>query len=367
MQAVRTVGIRGAGLSGLSLARELLAVRPDLSITILDVRPRLPHPQRTFCFFEGEGSPMTALPTHTWTKVVFRSPTFERHLDVSAKPYTMVRGDDFFDVVLRELEAAGVQFRWACPEVSIERNTISADGTALTFDLAIDAAFRSDTARSMMWQSFAGLWVTAERPTFDPHAAILMDLREGSPEAPVSFLYILPTSTKSALIEHTTFSPLPLAEEYHREHCVAWLLERVGERFEVEAREGGAIPMGLMTSGGQAQHIVVGSAAGTVRPATGYAFLATLRHTREVARQLLSGGAVSVGIYPRWLEGGDRLFLRSLLSSPYCGGQLLEGILSRAPAKALVSFLSAEVSLKDALSVWLCAPKRIMLRGLLGI
>jgi lycopene beta-cyclase len=367
MRIVKSVGIRGAGLSGLSIARELLAERPDLSITIFDVRPRLPHPQRTFCFFGDEKCLPSNLPRHTWSSVLFRGPSFVRRLDVSARRYTMVRGDDFFDRILSQLESSGVDFRWGCREVSIKGNTISADGVTLEFDVAVDAAFRSDTARSVMWQSFAGMWVAVERPLFEPDAAILMDLGESSPEAPVSFLYILPTSPTSALIEHTTFSPTPLSEAYHKGCCVAWLLEKVGERFECTACETGAIPMGLIPSRDQDRHIVVGSAAGAVRPATGYAFLATLRHARATAQQLLSGAAVTSRIYPRWLEIGDRLFLKSLLSNPHRGRELLERLLSRAPSDHLVSFLSAEVTMKEALSVWLCAPKRIMLQGLLGI
>ncbi len=46
-----TIGIRGAGLSGLSVARELITREPNAKITLFDTRPRLPHLSRTFCFF----------------------------------------------------------------------------------------------------------------------------------------------------------------------------------------------------------------------------------------------------------------------------------------------------------------------------
>ena len=114
MTKVRSVGIRGAGLSGMTVARELLRSNPNLSITLFDRRARLPNPQRTFCFFETGAHERSCEPSFAWKSVMFRGPSFERRVDVSASPYTMIRGDDFFDAVLEELESRGVSCRWGC-------------------------------------------------------------------------------------------------------------------------------------------------------------------------------------------------------------------------------------------------------------
>lgn len=366
MVRVRSVGIRGAGLSGMSVARELLRVDPDISITLFDRRTRLPHPQRTFCFFERDGQERFAGRAVSWKSVLFRGPSFERRVDVSASPYTMIRGDDLFGSLLEELEACGVSFRWRCPEVVIHENSIRADGETFTFDAVIDAAFEAKEATAMMWQSFAGVWVTSEQELFDPSTAILMDLQESSAEAPVSFLYILPTSKHTALVEHTTFSPAPMSKGYHLDHCYGWITERMQGVIQRGETEHGLIPMGLRNTPG-ADSIRVGSAAGMVRPATGYAFVATQEHARQVAAQILNNHAAPTRPYPWWLTVADSLFLRALAQAPERGGRLMERLLSRSRAEALISFLSGDTSFREALTVWMSVPKLSMIRSLTRI
>ena len=363
---IRSVGIRGAGLSGLCVARELLALDPKLRVTLFDTRPRLPHPTRTFCFFHTNRSDSFSVPTVSWPSVVFRGGTFERRIDVSRAPYTMIRGDDFFSGTLQALESQGIECVWGCQTVELGPNAISADGHTRTFDVVIDAAFNPHTADTILWQSFAGVWVTTERGVFDPSAATLMDLGPSTPEAPVSFLYILPTSEHTALLEHTTFSPSSLPREYHLERCLSWLHNQNAGDVQSGASEYGAIPMGLQNKFDTGTWSV-GTAAGLVRPATGYAFARTQEHARKVATCILSGDSLPTRPYPLWLTGADTLFLYALRNAPEKGRELMERLLSHTRPDALISFLSGDIRLLTALSVWLSVPKRIMIRSLLRV
>ena len=364
--SIPSIGIRGAGLSGLSVARELLRHEPRTNITIFDTRPRLPHPPRTFCFFGPRYPSVASGHTLAWNSVIFRGQSFERRIDVSHRPYTLIRGDDFFSSTLQELEQRGVQFRWGLAAVEINGNSIQADNETTNFDVVIDAAFEPKAAHATLWQSFAGVWVTMEQSACAPGAAILMDLDESSPEAPVSFLYILPSSERTALVEHTTFSPSPMAKEYHLERCFEWLEKHHPGKRQRGATEYGRIPMGLHTPTPPGR-LVVGSAAGVVRPATGYAFLRAQEHARKVALHVLGQGAAPSNPHPRWLETADSLFLRALLNAPLQGRHIMERLLSRARGDSLIAFLSGDVGPLDALSVWLSVPKYTMIRSLLRV
>jgi len=363
MTTVRTIGIRGAGLSGMSVARELLKADPNLNITLFDRRTRLPHPERTFCFFKESKTPPLPCRSFNWQTVMFRGASFERRIDVSSSPYTMIRGDDFFEQTLSNLESSGACFRWGCGEVSLDDSSIKADGEVFSFDRVIDAAFEATQSRSIMWQSFAGVWVTTDSELFDPSTATLMDLQESSPEAPVSFLYVLPISKHRALLEHTTFSPTPLSKEYHLERCSMWLKKHAHGQVSLGETEHGLIPMGLHASRSHLE-MVVGSTAGMVRPATGYAFLATQEHARQIAHHILNRAPRAPRAYPWWLTAADVVFLRALLAAPEHGEYLMERLLSRSKDKALISFLAGSATFKEALSVWLSIPKSTMLRSL---
>jgi lycopene beta-cyclase len=366
MGTIRTVGIRGAGLAGLTMARELIRLEPDISISVFDVRPRLPHPARTFCFFQKAGSFIPPCPSVTWPSVIFRGHSFERRVDVSRTPYTMIHGNDFFENLLIELESSGVSFQWGCRDVNIYGSAILVDGASLDFDCVIDAAFQCTTASSALWQSFAGIRIKAPSPTFDPTTAILMDLRESSEAAPVSFFYILPTSPTTALVEHTTFSSRPLPKQYHLEQCSSWIRSNIGEQVENLEFEHGTIPMGLRIPHAEGSY-VTGSNAGTVRPATGYAFSATQVHARRLSEQILRGAPNPRRSYPLWLTAGDNLFLQALRRAPLSGRSLMETLLSRAPSRALIAFLSGDLSCTQALSVWFSIPKMAMIRALLRV
>lgn len=366
MRTARTIGIRGAGLAGLSVARELLRADRNLSISVFDLRPRLPHPQRTFCFFQEPEGEYQGLTTFKWKNVMFRGPSFERFVDVSSCPYTMIRGDDFFSETLEALEASGVSFHFGCRDVTLDGESLRVDGELRSFDRVIDAAFDPTHATSLMWQSFAGVWVTAQAPIFDPSTATLMDLQESSAEAPVSFLYVLPTSSHTALVEHTTFSPSQLPSQYHLERCLDWLRNRVGNGFKVGEVERGAIPMGLKIP--ETRHgAMVGTNAGVVRPGTGYAFVAAREQARRLTYRILGHREHLEPAYPRWLERADTLFLKALLGAPERGSALMGRLLSRAPSDALISFLSGKVTVAEAASVWLSVPKFTMLRSLLRV
>jgi lycopene beta-cyclase len=351
----------------MTVARELLLCDPHLSITLFDCRPRLPHPQRTFCFFQRGSREYFDGPTFAWKHVAFRGAMFERSVDVSASPYTMVRGQDLFDHLLSDLESRGVAFFWGSREIVLDGNTVRRDGEPHTFDAVIDAAFDAREAKSILWQSFAGVWITSEQELFNPTTAVLMDLQESSSAAPVSFMYILPTSTHTALVEHTTFSPTPMPQEYHLERCRAWISERaLGPCTEGET-EYGQIPMGYQRRVPAAGSLCIGTTTGTVRPATGYAFVTSQDQARQVAREILYQTSPAPPRHPWWLTAADTLFLRALRQRPEVGERLMARLLARTQAQALISFLSDDVSFRDAVRVWMSVPKLSMLRSLVRL
>lgn len=364
MSTAKHIGIIGAGVAGLSVARELLELTPQTLITIFDSRPRLPHPERTFCFFKPSEVFTIPQATTSWNTISFRGSTFTRTIHVPDKPYTLINGDDFFAYTLKLLESGGVTFHWESPAEAIDSQRIKSAHGYHTFDCVIDASFEKESLAPLLWQSFAGLWIETSTPIFEASTALIMDIAPSSSEAPVSFFYVLPTSPQTALVEHTTFSPTILEEEYHLTRCHTWLEQNISAPILLKRTERGAIPMGIFPK--KSTGIFrIGSNSGAVRSATGYAFIKIQKQARALACHIVQGSLPSKAAYPRWLEMGDRLFLQALYSSPASGADFMERLLSRASNKNLVAFLSDESSFLQTLLVWLTVPKRKMLRALL--
>lgn len=366
------IAIRGAGAAGLSLAQRVLEHDPDARLTLFDQRPRWPHPARTFCYFLDPETPAVVPPTHRWNRVAFAGAGFRRSLSCGDRPYCLTRGKDFFGPVLRRLEQHGVEFHWECREVQAERHQVAWDGRVRSFDVVVDAAFRPERQQAVLWQSFAGAWVTARRAVFTPGEALLMDLQEPGDGIPAEFVYVLPTSPYAALVEHTVFAPQPMPSGWHWARCHAWLARQRITAVSEETREYGAIPLGLreepVARGGPLR---IGSSAGAIRASTGYAFLTIQRQAAELAQRIAAGTALQPDqaerpAYPAWLRLADRLFLQALARAPRRGSEMLGQLLATAPERELLRFLAGRVSPAEALRVMVHVPKRTMVRSLCG-
>lgn len=369
-----SVGIRGAGLAGLVFAQELLANIPEASISIFDLRQRLPHPTRTFCFFRDSESYIPITPDHEWSSVVCSGQNFRRVFPCSSTPYTLIRGDTLFTTLLAKLEAAGVSFVWGCRSVEATSRTITADAKLSSFDLVVDAAFSADTSVSTLWQSFGGMWVRSDRPLFDPLSATLMDLDVPNSRASVRFMYLLPTSPTTALLEHTVFARTPLTKDEHLTACAEWADRQGYTRLEVCENEYGRIPMGLQQVSDPQQPLRIGTAGGAVRISTGYGFQAIVREAKQLVQSIASALANGKPLplararpWPRWMRFCDTLFVRALAQRPTSGQFIMAELLRNAPERALIPFLAGTASLSEALQVMRKVPKWDMLKALVSI
>jgi lycopene beta-cyclase len=371
---VISVGIRGAGVAGLSFAQALIQHIPGVAVSVFDRRPRLPHPTRTFGVFRNSLSPDSKLVSHQWQRVLLRGANFDRTFSCAHSPYSLVRGDTFFSHALSQLEAAGATLHWQCNTVEINGNTIKAHSTTHRFDLVVDAAFDPACCQATLWQSFAGYWVQAEQPTFDPSSAVLMDLDVPSSEDPVRFIYLLPTSPTTALIEHTTFSLEPRLEQHHLEQCSLWIERRGYRKLQITDTEYGRIPMGLRsTTRNLSGELAIGSHAGCLRASTGYAFQATQSQSDtlalQIAQSLKRGGTPprsSPSPLPAWMRLCDSLFVRALAQAPADGQHIMSTLLRNVPESDFIPFIAGTASPSQAMRVMMRVPAWTMLRALIG-
>jgi lycopene beta-cyclase len=312
--------------------------------------------------------------THQWSNVAYAGTHFRRSVSCAETPYTLIRGDDFFGALLEELEQAGVLFSWDCPAVEVSTDSICVGTHSTTFDVVIDAAFSPTPGTSILWQSFAGMWVRSKHPYFDPTTATLMDLDVVDSSAAVRFVYLLPTSPTTALIEHTVFAHSPLPQEEHVAACAEWIERQGYGELEVCEHEYGRIPMGLQLHRQPDAPLTIGSAGGAIRTSTGYAFQAIRKEALSVADAIAAGvrkgGPLSLSRqspWPLWMRVCDNMFIRALAKMPSQGQFIMSELLRRAPERELVPFLAGSASLPQAVQVMRCVPKWCMLRALMKL
>jgi lycopene beta-cyclase len=199
---------------------------------------------------------------------------------------------------------------------------------------------------------FFGLHVECAADTFDPGAVTLMDFRTDQ-SAGVSFMYVLPTSTRRALVERTTFvvagSDLgDTAGSRHEEHVRDYLRDHLGaDNYRVVGCEVGTIPLELRPRAAAVGSLIpIGARAGMVKASTGYGFERIQRHSADIASRLCQGRSpTKAATKRRWNRALDDALLRVIRDEPAHAAEILEVLLRRNPAERILAFLDEEASL----------------------
>lgn len=319
--------IAGAGCAGLSLAVHLLEVGvPELEVLLVD-RREVHLRDRTWCYWSGADHPFQTAVRHSWHRwrVITEFGEVERGSRTLA--YRCIPADAFYDQALERIEAA--------PNVRLLRGTdvegfreaeggvevLTSEGT-LRARRAFDGrppGPRPAQAGEIDWvQHFVGMEIEAERSCFDPSVATLMDFRvmRGTE---IRFMYVLPLSDRTALVEDTFFGGEPLPEEEYLRSIRTYVADVLGvDEWTERSRERGAIPMSTLPPPRPPNPKVtnLGTRAGLARPATGYAFMAIQRESRRIAAHVARHGpdapVPAVRPYPRATAFLDRVFLAYL-------------------------------------------------------
>ncbi|WP_062203646.1 lycopene cyclase family protein [Demequina salsinemoris] len=242
---------------------------------------------------------------------------------------------------------------------------------------------------------FLGWQVRADHDLFTPGTLTFMDFRTAQ-DGGVAFVYVLPTSARTALVERTAYVMDRDAPRPDHEPHLLWYLDEVldarrTERTEVER---GVIPLGdpmgrRPQTADRFGVVPIGIPAGAAKASTGYAFARIQAHSARIAAALVADDAGSTGAAraagagrggdvlgvpgpasSRWYAGLDHALLTALREDPSGGRRVLEALLRRATPEQLLRFLDEDLPLRDQAALGARLPfgvfPRAYLRALVG-
>lgn len=323
--------ILGAGLAGLSLADALLRRGVRDPIAVVDARERFDN-DRTWCFWDVHPHPYRGLISHRWPHWSIEARGAVHRQTATGAPYCHLPADRFYADVLARLEAA--------PNCQLVLGTTigaatESDGAVM---VATSAGERSAThvfdalatggptwptvapvpGPGVLCQRFLGQFVETDEPAFDPTCVRLMDF-DVTPNGELHFMYLLPFSPTSALVEDTTIGLVGTPDDERRAEIDRYLRKRHGlATWRVVREEASAIPMlGVGAPRRRSSRLTpVGTAAGAVRPSSGYAFVRTQRQVAALADRVVAGRPSAPRIDRRRDAFLDRVFLEVLKADP---------------------------------------------------
>lgn len=356
--------IAGGGAAGLSLAYHIAQEPRLVGKKILIIEPQVKDQNdRTWSYWADEPMVFDGIAAHEWRQLAFRSPGYDKVIDLGRYRYRMIRGLDYYQFVRKAL-ASNANFTFAYGTVEALENVragvrVRSSAGEFTarygFDSRPPAIEPNLNKHRYLLQHFVGWEVQTDIDAFDPTVVEFMDFR-GEQHQEARFIYVLPFTARKALVEYTLFSTKPLPKAEYEVAIREYLSTTLGlTDYRIVAEEVGAIPMTdhpLPVREGA--HIVnIGTRGGRAKPSTGYAFKRIQQQSARLVAALASTG------HPPTDPTGDkwqfRLFDTLLLDIMQRQGEttrdIFRELFERNPVERILRFLDETTSWADNLRV----------------
>jgi len=335
------VTVLGAGCAALSLAARA-AEFDSHDFTIIDPETHKAG-DHIWGFWAmpwlGEASAMTRKKWFKW-RIISPDRMVERTSE--NHPYSALNRHDWLDKCRKKAIAAGVRFL----------REVASSGTAQILD-----SRPPPTPRGVMLQHFAGYEITIDDDAFDSDTAILMDFRCDQSRG-MHFIYCLPFTARSALIESTLFSTEVAPKSFYDIAIRRYLSGIVGvENFHITRHEQGVIPMANLPQRDPSL-TGIGANGGAIRPSSGYAFSFIQKQIDQMKTSAKKHKPLRVSVpHSRFELFMDSIFLRVIRDRPALAPQIFIAMAARLTGDEFALFLSGEAGPRLWLKIVLAMPK----------
>lgn len=348
--------IAGSGLAGLSLLYRILKEEnlSDKNILVLDSASKTQN-DRTWCFWEKEEGPFESIVCHYWETLQFFSPTVTKKFLMKEYRYKMIQSGDFYQFVLDFVKGfKNVTFSMEPiedireeGEYAVVKTTQGSYSASYVFN-STSIFYPKMEEENTLLQHFLGWYIRTEEDFFDPKVGTLMDFTLPQTHG-TTFMYVLPTSNREALVEYTLFTERVLEQEEYEQALKSYMKEKLGiASYEITHSEFGIIPMSLAKFpahlGKNKRIINIGTAGGYTKPSTGYTFQFVQKHMNKLVAQLKNkqSPVVDLSFREKMFEWYDRTLLEVLLTKSLSGEKIFTSLFGQVEPERILAFLANE-------------------------
>ena len=361
----------GAGLSSLMFLNRYLKKFKKHSVLILESKKNIKKDQ-TFCVWEGPGldsiqKNFNLQPKKTWNKILIQNQDKNISRTISPYQYVCFDGYETFNRLIKE-HANQVEIKRNILVDKIEKQhdvfNVFCKNKLFQGQYVVDSRNNDkdlDVTSVHVKQAFVGHEIDVSKDTFSSDQATIMSFKDNLEE--VEFTYILPFSSKKALIETTVFSKNPNLSSIARRHKE---LLKVYKDYKILRSEKAIIPMAIVKDETENTALRIGTNAGMIRPSSGYSM-------RRIASWILNINIVKLNEanhkyyqykQDKFLNWLDSIFLKVIYFYPDQGPYLFMQLFSRVNMPSLIRFLSDKPSILDLIKVLWSMPKILMIKGM---
>lgn len=287
----------GFGLSGMSLLHEMSKYDgfENYQVLVIDMDKKQQN-DRTWSFWSKELYGYESAVRKSWqTGFVIEESGKSIPLELKDYKYHTIRGIDFYNLIKKELaNFSNITFIYDKIE-TVEKNGLvkckkhQFKGKKVFKSYFLREEIPINLGNTFVWQHFKGWIIKTEQPAFNKDEFILMDYRDCSDDK-TNFVYVLPYTNDTALIEFTEFSSDFYTEKEYNDKVRTYIQKYVTtENYEIIEEEFNAIPMtdhqfeGLI----EGNIIKIGTIGGYVKASSGYCFTRTIEKNIRLAKAIM--------------------------------------------------------------------------------
>ena len=358
------IAILGGGLAGLSVLYHLIneGTLGDRRVLLVDPEGRKSGHDRSWSYWERGPGPFDDLVYHRWDRVSLHNAQTDLHCQLSPYTYKLIRSTEFYAHVNGVIDACRSVSRLVSKATDIDHSGSEVRFTAGEKRYSAGMAFSSlplhlrprRLTQPYLDQHFRGWFINTEDEVFDPGCAALMDFRTPQ-HGETRFFYVLPFSTRRAMVEIAIFSNNHLAREEYDRLIATYIRDYWTQgKYDIEHDEAGNIPMTTHPFPVREGNLVyIGLRGGAARPSTGYTFYGLQRQLRRLAQDF--PGTVPAPWRTRDLLY-DATILRILQEGHLPGDEVFVDLFASNPPSRVLSFLNGESNLLQELSLMATTP-----------
>jgi lycopene beta-cyclase len=366
----------GAGLSGLSLAYYILENDAEANIILIDKDQKTGN-THTWSYWEDTTNAFSHLAHVSYNTMLFEGET-GNVLPLALKPYTYksIRSADFYSFVWKKiLSFKNVQFVNSnihsinALEGIVETEKGDFQAKKYVFDSSFVPSF-DQKKHPFLYQHFLGFEIETEKSIFSIEKAKLFDFSVPQVHDECHFVYVLPSSDKTALVEYTIFSDNLWEREQYSQALEKYLLQKLGlapEKYRISETEYGIIPMSTqplpMFNGTKV--VKIGTSGGWVKASTGYSFWRCQQIAQVLAKGLFNSTNQKdleryihrkLPFFTSWKNWLDLVFLRVMLHKTIRMSLVFEALFLNNPTERMLAFLNNKTTFWQDIAIMNSVP-----------
>lgn len=320
---------------------------------------------KTYCFWANDNekivSDFDSIISYRFDKIKLSDNSIK---SIDSQPYHYIRSIDLYDFVKEEISKKS-NIQLVCDYVeditpNSSLNSINTTSNSYLANYIFDSRPQKITLTSkneiFLNQSFLGFHIECNSNSFDVEVFEMMNFsveQNGSTQ----FVYLIPFSKKSALIEFTRFGVEKLDEKYAEEQLDRFISEKYGS-YRVLHKETGSIPMtnARVPHHNSSKILRTGASANLIKPSTGYGFKNMHQFAELVTHKIQNNNLNrfnEIGLpSKKRFRLYDQLLLFILCFRPIIGKRIFSKLFSSIPIITIFNFLDEKTSLLDEIKIF---------------